>query len=85
MSPNQPKNPTRPIRVDLTEWGILGEATNAMGSDRSAELRAFMDWYLHKPGTKAPTRPSKAVVDAARKTYLEKEAAKRATEAAKNS
>lgn len=82
MSPNAPKNPTRPIRVDLTEWGVFGEATNAMDSDRSASLRAFMDWYLHKPGSKAPTRPSRAVVDTAREAYLKKEAEKAAREAA---
>ena len=76
MSPNAPKNPTRPIRVDLTEWGVFGEAANAMDSDRSAALRAFMDWYLHKPGSKAPTRPSKAVIEAARAEYLKKQATK---------
>jgi hypothetical protein len=78
MSPNAPKTPTRPIRVDLTEWGVFGEATNAMGSDRSAEFRAFMDWYLHKPGSKTPTRPSKAAVEAARAEYERKEAEKAA-------
>ncbi|MEV4784021.1 hypothetical protein AB0K53_00955 [Streptomyces tuirus] len=78
MSPNKPKTPTRPIRVDLTDWGVFGEATNAMDTDRSAALRAFMDWYLHKPGSKAPTRPSKAVVEAARAAHREKTAAKEA-------
>jgi len=78
MSPNAPKNPTRPIRVDLTDWGVFGEAANAMDSDRSAALRAFMDWYLHKPGAKAPNRPSKAVVEAARAEYLRKQAEKEA-------
>lgn len=78
MSPNAPKNPTRPIRVDLDEWGVFGEAANAMDSDRSASLRAFMDWYLHKPGSKAPTRPSRAAVDAARAEYLRKQAEKEA-------
>ncbi len=77
MSPNQPKTPTRPIRVDLTDWGIFGEATNAMGTDRSAAFRAFMDWYLYKPGSKAPVRPNKAAVEAAREAFLKKEAAKK--------
>ena len=76
MSPNKPKTPTRPIRVDLAEWGVFGEATNAMDSDRSAALRAFMDWYLHKPGSRAPTRPSKAAVEAAHAEYLRKQAEK---------
>ncbi|MBL3664507.1 hypothetical protein JL475_00405 [Streptomyces sp. M2CJ-2] len=78
MSPNKPKTPTRPIRVDLTDWGVFGEATNAMGTDRSAAFRAFMEWYLHKPGTKAPTRPNKAAVEAAREAHLKKEAEKAA-------
>lgn len=74
------KAPTRPIRVDLTDWGVFGEATNAMDTDRSAAFRAFMEWYLHKPGSKAPVRPNKAVVEAARETYLKKEAAKETEE-----
>ncbi len=80
MSPNKPKTPTRPIRVDLTDWGVFGEATNAMDTDRSATFRAFMDWYLHKPGSRAPARPSKTVVEAAREAFHEKEAAKKAEE-----
>ena len=74
------KAPTRPIRVDLADWGVFGEATNAMGTDRSAAFRAFMDWYLHKPGSKAPARPSKAVVEAAREAFLNKQAEKAAQE-----
>ncbi|WP_432130610.1 hypothetical protein [Streptomyces tendae] len=80
MSPNKPKTPTRPIRVDLTDWGVFGEATNAMDTDRSAAFRAFMEWYLHKPGSKAPTRPSKAVAEAAREAFLRKQAEKVAQE-----
>lgn len=76
VSPAIGKTPTRPIRVDLGEWGVFGEATNAQGTDRSAAFRAFMDWYLHKPGSKAPTRPTKAEVEQARAEYLRKEAAK---------
>lgn len=80
MSPNAPKTPTRPIRVDLADWGVFGEAANGMDTDRSAALRAFMDWYLHKPGSKAPARPSKADVEEARAAYLKKESEKAAHE-----
>ncbi|MGW2223813.1 hypothetical protein [Streptomyces formicae] len=66
MSPNKPKTPTRPIRVDLTDWAAFGYAAKPMGTDRSAAMRAFMDWYLHKPGAKAPARPSKDAAEAAR-------------------
>ena len=59
--PNAPKTPTRPIRVDLDEWADFGKATAAMGTDRSAAFRAFMAWYLHKPGAKLPKRPDRDV------------------------
>lgn len=59
MSPNAPRTPTRPIRVDLDDWADFGRATEAMGTDRSATLRAFMDWYTHKPGSKLPKRPDR--------------------------
>lgn len=61
MSPNQPKRPTRPIRVDLHEWAVFGDATTAMDTDRSAALRAFMAWYVHAPGAKLPERPARSV------------------------
>jgi hypothetical protein len=59
VSPVAGKTPTRPIRVDLDTWAEFGAATGSMGTDRSAALRSFMDWYLHKPGSRTPTRPSK--------------------------
>lgn len=58
--PNKPKTPTRPIRVDLDEWADFGRATAAMDTDRSAAFRAFMAWYLHKPGAVMPKRPERS-------------------------
>lgn len=54
------KTPTRPIRVSLEVWTAFGNATGAMGTDRSAALRTFMDWYLRKPGAELPVRPDQA-------------------------
>ncbi|MFE3577864.1 hypothetical protein [Streptomyces vinaceus] len=62
MSPNAAKTPTRPIRVDLEDWADFGEAATAMGTDRSAAFRAFMHWYLHRPGAKLPPRPTSSVI-----------------------
>ncbi len=52
------KTPTRPIRVDLNEWAAFGEAAKAQDTDRSAAIRDFIAWYLHRPGApKKLTRP----------------------------
>lgn len=51
------KTPTRPIRVGLPLWAAFGNATAEQGSDRSATLRAFIAWYLRRPGAELPERP----------------------------
>ncbi len=58
MSPNSPKTPVRPIRVEGGLWDEFGQATTAGGTDRSAALRAFMAWYARRPGAKLPARPA---------------------------
>jgi hypothetical protein len=58
MSPNAPKTPVRPIRVDQELWDEFGQATAAGDTDRSAALRAFMAWYARRPGAKLPVRPA---------------------------
>jgi hypothetical protein len=55
--PNQPKTPTRPIRVDPALWERFGAATAKADTDRSAVLRAFMAWYSREPGARQPIRP----------------------------
>lgn len=52
--PNQPKTPTRPIRIDLDLWGRFGEVAEP---DRSAILRDFIRWYVREAGAKLPQRP----------------------------
>lgn len=57
--PNAPKTPTRPVRVDLDEWAEFGKAAASQDTDRSALIRAFMAWYIHKPGAKQIKRPER--------------------------
>lgn len=54
--PNQPKTPIQRFRLDTEEWQAFGEATPD-DADRSAVLRAFVAWYLRRPGAKLPSRP----------------------------
>jgi hypothetical protein len=58
MSPNAPKTPVRPIRVEAGLWDDFGKAAAASDTDRSAALRAFMAWYARRPGAKLPERPA---------------------------
>lgn len=56
--PNVPKNKHRMVRFSNDDWHALGWLTKRRGSDRSAVLREFTDWWLRKPGAKMPDRPS---------------------------
>jgi hypothetical protein len=46
----------RTIRVEPTLWDEFGEATQGDPDGRSGALRAFMRWYLRKPGAELPDR-----------------------------
>ena len=41
--------------VPQEDWKAFGEALN--GTDRASVLRAFIAWFLRKPGAKLPARP----------------------------
>ncbi|MFJ8677281.1 hypothetical protein [Streptomyces sp. NPDC093589] len=43
-------------------WTDFGAAAASVDSDRSAELRLFMEWYVRRSGAEHPSRP---VADAA--------------------
>lgn len=46
---------TPPLSVGREEWEQFGKVA---GSRRRSEMiRAFIAWYLRKPGAKLPTRP----------------------------
>lgn len=48
--PNQPKTPSRSVRVDDPEWEAADAVTARLDRDRSKEMQAYWDWYFHKPG-----------------------------------
>ena len=55
--PNQPKNKHRPVRFSDEDWDDLGRLAEAAGTDRSAILRQFAQWWMRRPGVKLPPRP----------------------------
>ncbi|WP_030670750.1 hypothetical protein [Streptomyces rimosus] len=56
---NQHSEKLRGIRrIPDQLWEDFGTAADQVGSDRSAELRHFMEWYVHRPGVELPERPA---------------------------
>jgi hypothetical protein len=51
--PNAPKTPLRTFRLEDDLWRDFGAATD----DRSAAVRAFVEWYVRRPGARLPRRP----------------------------
>jgi hypothetical protein len=45
------------IRIDEADWELLRVRTAEAGTDRSAVIRAFVDWYNGKPEAELPQRP----------------------------
>lgn len=55
---NQHRHKQRGLRgVDDQLWADFGTATAALDSDRSAELRRYMEWCVRRPGAEEPRRP----------------------------
>lgn len=48
------------VRIDEADWERLGVRTAEAGTDRSAVIRAFVDWYNGKPDAELPARPAPA-------------------------
>ncbi|MFD4968984.1 hypothetical protein [Streptomyces sp. NPDC058424] len=56
---NQHRNKLRGVRgVDDQLWKDFGAAVTRADSDRSAELRRFMEWYVRRAGVEHPRRPA---------------------------
>ncbi|MFF3665516.1 hypothetical protein [Microtetraspora malaysiensis] len=55
--PNQPKTPSRSVRVDDPEWEAAEPATRRYDSDRTKVVKQFFDWYFHKPGVELERPP----------------------------
>jgi hypothetical protein len=49
--------PPRQIRIGDTDWTDFDHATKAINSDRAAEIRYFIAYYLQRPGAPALKRP----------------------------
>ena len=45
------------IRVDRELWADAKAAAEEQGTDRSAVVRAFLEWYVGRPGARLPERP----------------------------
>lgn len=58
---NQHKEKLRGVRgVDQQLWDDFKAATQRAQTDRSAELRSFMEWYVGRPSAEQPTKPPAA-------------------------
>lgn len=56
---NQHREKLRGVRgVDDQLWTDFGDATARADSDRSAELRRFMEWYVRRVNAEHPRRPA---------------------------
>jgi hypothetical protein len=56
---NQHRTKLRGVRgVDDELWDDFGDATSRVNSDRSAEIRRFMEWYVRRHGAEHPRRPA---------------------------
>lgn len=53
--PNQEKTPRQTFRADPDDWEAFGAV--AGHRQRGGLLRAFIRWYLRRPGAKLPKRP----------------------------
>ena len=51
------KTPQRTLVVEPADWDDLQIAAKASGSDRATILRAFIKWYIRRPGARLPQRP----------------------------
>jgi hypothetical protein len=60
--PNQPKTPSRSMRVDDTDWQAMAQMAAELGTDRNKLLNQLIRWYLRRPGVELPQRPEAAPV-----------------------
>lgn len=46
----------RSIRIDGPSWEAFDAAAKILGTDKSALIRAFVDWLMRYPGARLPAR-----------------------------
>lgn len=55
---NMHKHPVRGLRgIEEDLWTDFEAATRRGHTDRSAELRRYMEWYVRRPDVELPERP----------------------------
>ena len=57
--PNQPRTQHRSVRIPDDDWRDLDGAAKEAGTDRAGLIKAFIRWYLHRPGAELPERPAR--------------------------
>lgn len=56
---NMHKHPVRGLRgIDGELWADFEQAALALDSDRSAELRRYMEWVVRREDANEPRRPA---------------------------
>jgi hypothetical protein len=64
---NMHKHPVRGLRgIDDDLWREFETAAADLDSDRSAELRRYMEWCVRRPGAEEPRRPKPIPTDVPR-------------------
>lgn len=51
-----PRTPLVNLRVDPDLWAEFGELAEP---DRSVVIRAFIEWFVRRPGARMPKRPDR--------------------------
>src|ERR1044071_496064 len=62
--PNQPRTPSRSVRVDDPEWEAAEAVTKRLNGDRSGEMKRFWDWYFYAPGVTLDRPPLAGMIHA---------------------
>lgn len=58
---NQHRTKLRGVRnVDDQLWDDFEKVADALDSDRSAEIRRYIEWAVRRPGAEDPRRPAEA-------------------------
>lgn len=69
--PNQPKTPSRSVRIDDDDWAELGRIAEGEASTRGKLINELVAWYLGRPGSELPVRPSTIPADPGRTVRID--------------
>ncbi|MCT9932481.1 hypothetical protein N5079_19960 [Planotetraspora sp. A-T 1434] len=71
--PNQPKTPSRSVRVDDGDWDELGRIATQRGTVRGKVINELIGWFLGKPGAELPARPADRAQEPGRTVRIDAE------------